>query len=251
MPNLVHEVIITEVAALINTKLRALCQQSSTNQGTRTLLDGLRSYGGADILLENGNKRCPDQQWRISNEKYPCIVLEVGNSQTAENLNLVADDWIVESEECVRMVVTVKFEYNEKNNVFGHRQLVVYRTHTDEENYLMSKVVLSIEVSMCFTAINHDYGEQWTKQASVNKPRTNPRILPHPYLRSRPTISPSATIPRPPSRSLHRSTVQRGSTMLRSRPCPPRSSQGAVRTTCAEEEAEESTGESREADGSR
>jgi len=159
MPNFVHEVIIKEVAALIDKKFSALCQQSSTNFATKDLLEGLKSYGGADVRLDNGNKRCPDKQWRILNEEYPGIVLEVGNTQTAESLDLVADDWILESSECVRLVITVKFEYNEKNNVFAYRQLNVYRTHTDEGNNLMSKNIFTVEVSMRFQNMNYDYEE--------------------------------------------------------------------------------------------
>jgi len=44
------------------------------------------------------------------------------------------------------MVITIKFKYDNESRVFSDRQLIVYRTHIDKDDCLVSVIVLSAKV---------------------------------------------------------------------------------------------------------
>lgn len=142
MPLLPHDEVIKSVSALINAKLDALRRKAAINPGTKDLLDSITTNAGVTIKLDNGNSRSPDQQWRISNETCPGVVLEVGYTQREQSLELVADDWITESRECVRLVMTVKFSYDMTSRSFRDKRFKVYRSYIDQDDRLASEIIL-------------------------------------------------------------------------------------------------------------
>ena len=94
MPALVHNLLAAYFKKDISQQIAKIMDG---NGSTAELAKGIISEDSALIALQDGTTRHPDAQFRHVKARYPGVIIEISNSQTAKNLAYLADQYVVET----------------------------------------------------------------------------------------------------------------------------------------------------------
>lgn len=115
MPLLTHEIFAQNVVTAIQTqldKIREEPENSRVRDFTASIVNGgssnIKLHGGA---TEESYLHMPDAQFHHKEAQYPGVVLEVSYSQKRKDLPKLADNYIVDSEGSIKVVIGLDIEY--------------------------------------------------------------------------------------------------------------------------------------------
>lgn len=125
MPHRKHEVVGSRVGRLIQERIEQLyakCQVECPFEQLKA----------SDIKSDQGDVLMPDEQIMCLDAEQPALVVEVGNSQTAEDLERKARRLVMAGKGEIRQVVTVKFHRGSRVDLTVWRPRVIDGSLTPE-----------------------------------------------------------------------------------------------------------------------
>ncbi|KAF2726979.1 hypothetical protein EJ04DRAFT_539181 [Polyplosphaeria fusca] len=137
MPSGVHELFIDAVEDAIRSQLKAIRSGSGPEARFAQKVRPARSteieFPAEDVQASGRSKYEPDASFWHENAQYPGVIVEVAYSQKKKRLDRLAEDYLLDSDASVQVVVGLDIEYGKR----GSRQatLSVWRTrmiNTDE-----------------------------------------------------------------------------------------------------------------------
>src|SRR2546423_1520838 len=121
MPTPIHEKFIAGVEDAINNQLRLIREGSSR---AATFAQKVRRAGSSYVYLPVDDapsgaksKYEPDASFWHDGAKYPGVIIEVSYSQKRKKLGRLADDYLLDSNGSVQVVVGLDIEYGKKLRV--------------------------------------------------------------------------------------------------------------------------------------
>lgn len=109
MPSIIHDSVGQKIGDSIKKQLAVI--EKASDEPTRRLIQNIESIGSGRIKFNDVNgHREPDQQFGIENSYYPGIVIEVAYSQSFKSLRHKADDFIVDSDGKIQLVIGLEIE---------------------------------------------------------------------------------------------------------------------------------------------
>lgn len=80
------------------------------NNSTAGLAKGIRQENSTLVILQDGTSRYPGAQFRHVVAIYPGVIIEVSNSQSKKYLGYLADQYVVQSNGSVKVVIGIKLD---------------------------------------------------------------------------------------------------------------------------------------------
>ena len=154
MPSAVHELFIDKVEDIIRTRMKAIRRGSDKkaqfaskvhpNRSTKISFDASASV--------SKSKYEPDASFGHDYAQYPGVIIEVAYSQKKRRLGRLANNYIIDSDASVRVVVGLDIEYGKESR---KATLSVWRPHLihtaeDEEDILEVFEEAVDEVIRCY-----------------------------------------------------------------------------------------------------
>ena len=103
IPSAVHEIFIRKVDRDIMSQLDAIGNDVE-------IAREIESIGSTDLELGE-SKHCPDSAYKCNGSQYPHLVVEVSYSQKRHDLPYLADDYVVDSNGSIGVVIGLNIEY--------------------------------------------------------------------------------------------------------------------------------------------
>src|SRR5947209_5200278 len=101
-----------------------------------------------DAPHSTNSKHEPDASFWHDDAQYPGVIIEVAYSQKRERLGRLAEDYLLDSDASVRVVVGLDIEYGKKRSLKA--TISVWRTHvTDTDDGDELRVVQEIADEVC------------------------------------------------------------------------------------------------------
>jgi hypothetical protein len=139
MPTGIHELFIDGVEDAIRSQLKAI--RSGSDRAAR-FAQKVRPARSTEIYfpVENApskkSKYEPDASFWHDNAQYPGVIIEVAYSQKRKRLDHLADNYLMDSDASVRVVVGLDIEYGKRESrkatLSVWRTCVVHTTSGDE-----------------------------------------------------------------------------------------------------------------------
>jgi len=119
MPTQLHEVFIERVVEEIKTRLRAIADSETQSS---SFAQKIKHNGSGRLIFqtaENGDnqstiKREPDAEFKHEEAHWPGVIIEVSYSQKTKAISHLADNYILESDANIRVVVGLDLDYKTK-----------------------------------------------------------------------------------------------------------------------------------------
>ena len=118
MTSYLHEVFLSRVVQEILSKLRAF---GNTESPSRAFAENIKHNGSPSLVLRSeGNhggaiiSRSPDATFRHQDAHWPGVIIEVSYSQKTRAIPHLADEYILETDGSVRVVVGLDIDYKTK-----------------------------------------------------------------------------------------------------------------------------------------
>lgn len=131
MPTDVHELFLDRVEDAIRSQLKDIRSGSSKAAYFARKVRPARSSTicfPVENAISNANSKYePDASFRHADAKYPGVIIEVAYSQKRTRLGRLAEDYLLDSNASVRVVVGLNIEYGEKRS--RKATVSVWRTH--------------------------------------------------------------------------------------------------------------------------
>lgn len=136
MPTGVHEVFIAGVEDAIYSQLK-LIQDGSDGaalfaQKVRPARSTERYFPVEDVLHSANSKHEPDASFWHDDAEYPGVIIEVAYSQKRKRLDRLAEEYLLESDASVQVVIGLDIEYGKKES--RKATLSMWRTHVVQTN---------------------------------------------------------------------------------------------------------------------
>jgi hypothetical protein len=131
MPACIHELFISGVEDAIRSQLKVIRSRSgraaSFAQKVRPARSSELDFELDDAPPGTKSKHDPDASFWHDDARYPGVIIEVAYSQKRKKLGRLAEDYLLDSDASVQVVVGLDIEYGSK----GSRKatLSVWRTH--------------------------------------------------------------------------------------------------------------------------
>ncbi|KAK5011711.1 hypothetical protein BJ546DRAFT_690914 [Cryomyces antarcticus] len=120
MPTAVHELFIDGVEDAVRSQLKLIRYGSGGAAMFARRVQAARSteihFPVGDSPANTGSKHEPDASFWHSNAQYPGIIIEVACSQKRKNLSRLAEDYLLDSDASVQVVVGLDIEYGNANS---------------------------------------------------------------------------------------------------------------------------------------
>ena len=131
MPTGIHEIFIAGVEDAIRSQLKVIRDGSNRAALFAQKVHPARSteiyFPVDDVLPSTKSKHEPDASFWHQDAQYPGVIIEVAYSQKRKSLRRLADDYLLDSDASVRVLVGLDIEYGNR----GSRKatLSVWRPH--------------------------------------------------------------------------------------------------------------------------
>ncbi|PBP26977.1 hypothetical protein BUE80_DR002082 [Diplocarpon rosae] len=160
MPTPLHESLIFQVVRDIDSQLISIAHSNSSSAAFAKQVNSLCS---ATIQFPDSElaKHDPDGQFQCSEACYPGVVIEVSYSQKRKALPYLADDYILDSDANIRVVIgiDVKYKGSKKStlsvwrpeivtNDAGEQELIIVQTIADQRQILRDENGLVNDLSV-------------------------------------------------------------------------------------------------------
>lgn len=153
MPTGVHEVLIDGVEDAIRDQLKAILSGSDRAALFARNVWVTRStiiyFPVDDAPPSTKSMHEPDATFWHKDAEYPGVIIEVSYSQKRKRLGRLAEDYLLDSDANVQVVVGVNIEYGKKD--LRKATLSVWRTHVVNGNELRVVQVIAEEVCLVLT----------------------------------------------------------------------------------------------------
>lgn len=124
MPSHLHEVFLARVVEEIQTKLRGF---ADTEEGpSKAFAQNVKHNGSARLDLQSGTegsqaiiRRQPDAMFKHRDAHWPGVIIEVSYSQKTRAIPHLADDYILETNGSVRVVIGLDVDYKTKQGTIS------------------------------------------------------------------------------------------------------------------------------------
>lgn len=123
MPSHLHEVFLARVVEEIQSRLRVF---ANTAGQSKSFAQKIKHNGSCRLDLQSGNndgqgiiRRQPDAMWKHSDAHWPGVIIEVSYSQKTKAIPHLADDYILETNASVRVVVGLDIDYKTKKGTIS------------------------------------------------------------------------------------------------------------------------------------
>ncbi|KAH8648714.1 hypothetical protein BGZ60DRAFT_534855 [Tricladium varicosporioides] len=123
IPSYLHEVFLASVVEEIQSKLRAF---TSTESRSKAFAEKVKHYGSCRLDLQSGNndsqviiRREPDAMFNHCDAHWPGVIIEVSYSQKTKAIPHLADDYILETNGSVRVVIGLDIDYKTKKGTIS------------------------------------------------------------------------------------------------------------------------------------
>lgn len=143
MPTCVHELFIEGVEDAIRSRLKTI--RSGTGDAAR-FADQVRPARSTEIYFpaENGSpntksKYEPDTSFWHDDAQYPGVIIEVAYSQQKKRLDRLAENYLLDSDASVQVVVGLDIEYSKKET--SKATFTVWRTRVDGDELRVVKEI--------------------------------------------------------------------------------------------------------------
>ncbi|KAF2105498.1 hypothetical protein BDV96DRAFT_509271 [Lophiotrema nucula] len=133
MPTAVHQLFIARVEDAIFSQLKLIREGSDDAAAFAQKVHPIRStdlyfpVDGAPLGTES--KHVPDAAFCHTDALYPGVIIEIAYSQTKKKLARLAEDYLLDSDTSVQVVVGLDIEYGKKGS--RNATLSVWRTYVD------------------------------------------------------------------------------------------------------------------------
>ena len=131
MPTGVHEIFIAGVEDAIYTQLKAI---RDGPDGAALFAQKVRPARSTEIHFpvddaphSTNSKHEPDASFWHDDAQYPGVIIEVAYSQKRKRLDRLAEDYLLDSDASVRVVVSLDIGYGKKRSL--KTTISVWRTH--------------------------------------------------------------------------------------------------------------------------
>jgi hypothetical protein len=132
MPTAVHELFIARLEDAISSQLKSISEGSDDAAAFAQKVYPTRSteifFPVDHAPLGTKSKREPDASFCHRDARYPGVIIEVAYSQTKKCLGRLAEDYLLDSDTGVQVVVGLDIEYGKESQ---QATLSVWRTHVD------------------------------------------------------------------------------------------------------------------------
>jgi hypothetical protein len=123
MPSHLHEVFLARVVEEIQSRLRLF---TNIEGRSKAFAQKVKHNGSARLDLRSGNKdgqaiirRQPDAMFKHCDAHWPGVIIEVSYSQKTKAIPHLADDYILETNGSVRLVVGLDVDYKTKKGTIS------------------------------------------------------------------------------------------------------------------------------------
>jgi len=131
MPTAVHELFIARVEDAIHSQLKLIREGSSSTAIFAQKVHPARSTGiycpVDDAPPSTKSKHEPDASFWHDDAQYPGVIIEVAYSQKRKRLGRLAEEYLLDSDASVQVVIGLDIEYGKKES--RKATLSVWRTH--------------------------------------------------------------------------------------------------------------------------
>jgi hypothetical protein len=119
MPTQLHEVFIERVVEEIKCRLRAIADGETRS---RSFAQKIKYNGSGRLIFQSAEdddnqttiQREPDAEFKHEDAHWPGVIIEVSYSQKTKALPHLADDYILETNGSIRVVVGLDLDYKTK-----------------------------------------------------------------------------------------------------------------------------------------
>ena len=131
MPTAVHELFIARVEDAIHSQLKSIRERQGSTAHFAQKVHPARSteiyFPMDDNPPSTKSKHEPDASFWHDDAQYPGVIVEVAYSQKKKRLDRLAEDYLLDSDASVRVVVGLDIEYGKERS--RKATLSVWRTH--------------------------------------------------------------------------------------------------------------------------
>lgn len=131
MPTHVHELFIGKIEDDIRSQLKTIRDGSDSAALFAQKIIPIRSTT-ITFPLSTKSKHDPDTSFEHEDAEYPGVVVEVGYSQKSKRLGRLAEDYLLDSDANIQVVVGLDIEYGKNKESSRKATLSVWRTHLVE-----------------------------------------------------------------------------------------------------------------------
>ena len=147
MPTAIHELFIARVEDAIHTQLKLIGDESSRAANFARKIHPARSteirFPVDDASRGTQTKHEPDASFCHQDARYPGVVIEVAYSQTRKTLDRLAEDYLLDSDTGIQVVIGLNIAYGKQKS--RQATLSVWRTRI-EDNEIKAVQVITDEV---------------------------------------------------------------------------------------------------------
>jgi hypothetical protein len=133
MPTAVHELFVARVEDAIFSQLKSIRKGSDGAAAFARKVYPTRSteiyLPVDDATTEIKSKHEPDASFCHTDARYPGVIIEVAYSQKKKSLSRLAEDYLLDSDTGIQVVVGLDIEYGKKES--QKATLSVWRTYVD------------------------------------------------------------------------------------------------------------------------
>jgi hypothetical protein len=123
MPSHLHEVFLARVVEEIQSRLRVF---TDTQGQSKAFAQKVKHNGSGSLDLQSENndgqtiiRRQPDAMFKHCDAHWPGVIIEVSYSQKTKAIPHLADDYILETNGSVRVVIGLDIDYKTKNGTIS------------------------------------------------------------------------------------------------------------------------------------
>lgn len=128
MPAGVHEYFIDKVEDEIRNQLKQIRSGSDNAAIFAQKINCSRSTT-IHFPLSSESRHDPDTSFKHDNARYPGVIVEVGYSQKRKSLGRLAENYLLDSNANIQVVVCLDIEYGKDKGALRKATLSVWRTH--------------------------------------------------------------------------------------------------------------------------
>lgn len=151
-----HEVFLARVIKEIQDRLHTF---QAVDDLSGAFARKIQHNGSGELMLRDEDdedgiiiRHNPDASFIHDDEPWPGVILEVSFSQNLKDLSYIADDYILETEGDIRVVVGLSIDYNTKKGTIS-----VWRPNyfTNEQGQLVLEAAETLTAQVCSLTIIH------------------------------------------------------------------------------------------------
>ena len=117
LPTELHNTLTMRVLREIEDQISRAATRDEEDPCIKSFLSTVKQWSGNIFGSDSsGHQRCPDGYLKCRKSKLPGVIIETAYSQTAKNLDKLADDYIKTSKGNIQMIICLNLAYRPNNS---------------------------------------------------------------------------------------------------------------------------------------